>query len=438
MQGVTGRQNHDWLSFDSGIRFFLYALIFWIPYSTAVIEICVGAALFLWILKRALSQRGSTNFFNRFRPPASILNKPIAIFIVACLLSIASTVFFEQSLRNFVTKTLEWFVVYFLVLEVFNKKHHFQIAFAVLTLTALATAVDSLVQYYWTQKDFFFGHPIEPGSRATAAFKTANGLGGYWTLVIPLFLSLVWAKWKERSGADGVCWKCCWGGVVVLAIFTGSLFVTFSRGAWLGVFLGCTSLIFFKNFPQRQIFVKGGLIFLVVLGISLMSVLLIWKTGNYPKPLDRLNTAETRLDIWRDTILMIQDRPILGHGINTFMRVFQSYRTDEFRGPTYAHNCYLQLTAETGLVGLLAFIWLLSHFLSYVFEKIRKNFYQDQNLMLVSEGILAGIFAFLIHSFLDTNWYSLQLSTFWWVMMGLQIAILEMKESKACQTVSGH
>ena len=40
---------------DVVIRFFLYLLMFWLPYSSAVVEVCVVASLLLWLVKRFLS-----------------------------------------------------------------------------------------------------------------------------------------------------------------------------------------------------------------------------------------------------------------------------------------------------------------------------------------------------------------------------------------------
>jgi len=115
---------------DAFIRFFLYILIFWLPYSSAVIESCVIICFILWLLKRSILLTQKRNF-SEVKPEATFLNKPIVFFLLACMLSVTSSAFFGQSLHNFFTKTLEWFIVYFLVVEVFKNKKHIYIALAI-------------------------------------------------------------------------------------------------------------------------------------------------------------------------------------------------------------------------------------------------------------------------------------------------------------------
>jgi len=118
---------------DSTIRVFLYILIFWLPYSPAVVETCVIISLLLWVAKRlilqsAVSREGLSfkqkviDCFKKFQLAPSALNRPIAFFLAICVLSVVSGSFFENSAHNFLTKTLEWFIVYFLVVEVFQEK----------------------------------------------------------------------------------------------------------------------------------------------------------------------------------------------------------------------------------------------------------------------------------------------------------------------------
>jgi len=180
---------------DSLIRVLLYILIFWLPYSPAVIESCVILCLILWIVKRIIILYGKKRtdesikgkliwFFSAFKPERTHLDIPILYFLLACILSVTSSVFFAQSFHNFFTKTLEWFIIYFLVVEVFKDKKHITIVFGIFIFTAFSTVLDSLVQFYITNKDIFLGYVIEPGGRATAGFKTSNGLGGYLTIII--------------------------------------------------------------------------------------------------------------------------------------------------------------------------------------------------------------------------------------------------------------
>jgi len=242
---------------DSLIRFFLYALIFWLPYSNFAIEFCVITALVLWIIKRLIQfnieridQRENISLMKRlvknFKMPSSPLNLPVFIFLCACLVSVISSELYQQSFQNFLTKTCEWFVVYFLVLEVFTKKNHFKSALIIFFITSLATALNGIYQYHISHKDLFLAHSILPGGRATASFRTANGFGGYLTFAIPI--SLAYFTANKSILKDKFI-----GGFIGL-IMIWALVVTYSRGAMLGLLMGMLFFLFHVNIVKKNFF----------------------------------------------------------------------------------------------------------------------------------------------------------------------------------------
>ena len=239
---------------ENGIRFFLYVLAFWLPYSPAVVEVCVIVSIILWIIKRVVSMdlnkflNSSLRLkilyiFESFRMPRSPINQPAAWFVLIAFLSVFGSVFFLDSLSNFVTKTLEWFAIYFLVLETFTARKHFIILFMVMMVTAFSTALDSFYQYYVSYKDIFLGHKILPGGRATAAFTTPNGLAAFLSLLIPVFLGGV-----AFSGKD--FFRKAMYFLFIMSMLW-ALLITQSRGGWAGLILGgglgMAALFFFKK-----------------------------------------------------------------------------------------------------------------------------------------------------------------------------------------------
>ena len=135
-----------------------------------------------------------------------------------------------------------------------------------------------------------------------------------------------------------------------------------------------------------------------------------------------------RKKIWMDSLVMIKERPVFGHGINTYMTLFQEYRRKTWRpvydNPTYAHNCYIQIATETGLVGLTFFLWIIGRFFRRIIQSMKNQYLNEEaDLNILLMGLSAGVFAFLVQSFFDTNFYSLQLSTLFWFMMGVSVAL---------------
>lgn len=396
--------------FNWAIRLFLCLLIFWLPYSPAVIEISVITGLLLWILKRMIVGKRPNMI------PATPLNKSILFFLIVCVLSASISAFWRESLPNFLTKTLEWFIVYFLVIEAVTTRKHIYIILGVFLLTLAATALDSLVQYYVTYKDIFLGHAIEPGTRATAGFKTPNGLGAYLTGAIPIVLAWIFKRDKRLR------YRLLLSFLFILLIW--SLAVTFSRGAWLTVFLGAMFFALLYGFHRRylEFYCAFGLMLILVALVLLFGFIL---TSDWNLPALRYGTAYWRLQVWEDTFKMIQDRPLLGHGINTFMRAFEAYRSDPGTDPTYAHNSYLQLTAETGVIGLAAFLWIFRILFVWFLRPFTAYGIKNDDLIIPAMGLLSAIFAFLVQSFFDNQFYSLQLSVYLWFLVGIFVVMVK-------------
>src|SRR5438876_9431686 len=65
------------------------------------------------------------------------------------------------------------------------------------------------------------------------------------------------------------------------------------------------------------------------------------------------SSAEEGVTIWEDAVHVFNEDPILGTGFNTYAYM------GRVGGYTDTHNYYLKILIETGLVGLLIFLWLL-------------------------------------------------------------------------------
>ncbi len=408
---------------DRLICFFLYMLLFWLPYSSAVIESCVVTGLVLFVIKRIyqfvqLDKKTLKNFLVSLKPKESFLNNAIYLYLFICMISAINSVVYEIAFHGLVSKVLEWFIIYFLVLEVFTTKKRVKTALIVLMVTAFSTILDSFWQYYFSHKDIFFGHTIGLGMRATAGFKTPNGLGAYLTLFIPFSLSTVF-YWKNNISK--------WVSFFIFLLSFWSIIIAFSRGAFMGALMGLLFLIFFLRLQGKPVKKNYVFLFVAIFGILAITGILVMNSHYVVDLLNRKGTADGRLSIWLESLQLIKDRPLFGHGINTFMRIFQYYRKVPSSSPTFAHNCYIQMAVEVGIVGLVSFLVIILKLFLNQFRK-RETCYSSNNFQVLSLGLLAGIFAFLVHSFFDNNLYSLQLSAFLWYMIGLYVAMDGLKK----------
>jgi len=139
-----------------------------------------------------------------------------------------------------------------------------------------------------------------------------------------------------------------WWLVMTLGGLT--IIVSFSRVTWLvGLLIGL-GFIVLKFSKKRWRFLVGGVVlFLLLIGFYLALSL----SGQ--------ETIDQRLALAQVALKMVADRPLGGVALNNFIPLLPLY-WQPF-GTTYwlqpVHNIYLLVAAETGLTGLLVFLWLL-------------------------------------------------------------------------------
>ena len=172
-----------------------------------------------------------------------------------------------------------------------------------------------------------------------------------------------------------------------------------------------------------------SLAILVAVGVAAVAVAAM--SGNLSLDL----SSQIRLLTWRDTVPMILDRPLLGYGPANFGQSFQPYVSEALTvaltTPEGAvvpidkvHNDLLQVTADTGLLGLAAYVWI---FVSYF-----RNVYRRGGWPLIA--LSGGVLAYIIQ--LQTAFPSLDTSVAFWSLLGASVAVMRIqdRESEEPQT----
>ncbi|MFN0121218.1 MAG: O-antigen ligase family protein [Blastocatellia bacterium] len=113
------------------------------------------------------------------------------------------------------------------------------------------------------------------------------------------------------------------------------------------------------------------------------------------------NFHSSRGWIWRDTITMIAAHPWLGVGLGAYQTAYPAYsRHDGSLIVDNAHNDYLHLLAETGVIGGALALWFL---IAAVLAVARGLHSRDPLFLAVALGAGAGLAAMLTHSVFDFN-----------------------------------
>lgn len=186
----------------------------------------------------------------------------------------------------------------------------------------------------------------EQTGRATGSFSLANSFAGLLLLLLPAVAARVL---RPSTATSRVWW--IWVGLVLLV----GLVLTLSRGAWLAlaIALAVSPLLAARlSWRRRALWALSILVALFLAG---------WAIGRWV-PAARERVAQlvsdggerTRPFMWAGAWRLWLDAPITGNGAGSYNLLFERHRAEGFRDePLWAHNEYLNLLADYGLVGAL-------------------------------------------------------------------------------------
>lgn len=397
----------------------IYCLIFIIPFSKSCIEIFAGIAIVSWLIRQAVSHKTRIAYYF-YRTP---LVGPVLVFFVVCFISAIFSTNINLSIKGLFSKLSEYLLIFFVCVDTFSRKEGFRrrlnMFLAAVTFSAVLLFSDAAFQWIYG-KDFIRGYRIE---RLNACFSSPNGLAGYIIAILPVLLCMAFLGFKKKRFAIR------FGGIILYAAGMVLLSKTLSRGAWIGYITSSIFLVFTAGIMvKRKVKTIRWPVFLIIP----FMLMLFAAAGVSIKPVkERLMTIgigitanTSRLTLWKEAISIIEDFPVLGTGPNTYTSIISRYSASKITG-SYPHNSYLQMAAETGMAGLISFLWILWRFfrsgLGIFWRQIPHN-RDERNRQIALLGIMTGVLATLVHSFFDTNFFALQFAVLFWVMLGVGTA----------------
>jgi len=394
--------------------FFVYATIFLLPWSPLVdlpvrnVFLVLRFVLFVgvWIRLRKNNKSIREWLFGTKRKKGIVLFAGIAIASVL-LSSVPGNVPAYRSLA-----LLASYLAAFYAIDGWLQDRTQLVR--VLKLLMVSTIGVALFGFYQAivggYTDFYFRlyplheEALEPWvERITSFLIHFNSLAGYLNLVIPFAIaSAVLAKERALKLL----------GIVCACVAALALFLTQSRGGLLalaGVLIIAIWFLVPRMITRIKLFSGGA-----IAGILIFPFLLIH--------FERLQGVDEftefgRLAAWQAAATLFLDHPFLGIGYGNFRFVSSELVPVALPGTLEAHNLYLQLLAETGLVGFLVFATVIGAFFFFSLRVIRE---QDLLCRIIAFGVCGAITATLIHGMVDYLFnVSPQFGALFWIVLGL-------------------
>ena len=355
------------------------------------------------------------------------LNLPILLFVLIAAVSILINNSFWIGLRDFIS-FLSYFLIYFFIINNMKTKDSINFCSTIFFITASLVSLYLMVQYYGIDP---FLSSIQ---RLTSTLGNQNYVASYLGLIFPIAFSFFLIETKKIN-------KILVESVLII-IYTG-IIICHTRAIWAAIFF---SLLFFKfilSYFKINRILKDNQKWLIILFSLFLLITLIYSTSN---PLNRSpitateraistfdmqgSSLRSRLLCWQSTMDMIRDRPLFGSGLGTFPLHYLNYQADFLqRNPEYlkfsgkageTHNEYLQIWAEMGIVGLIAFILIIITFYITTINMIRKIKIVNEKIIII--GLISGITITLLHSIFSFPFHIPAVSSAFWFLIGVTMA----------------
>jgi O-antigen ligase len=332
-------------------------------------------------------------------------NKPLIIFFIFCIYCILVSIFvakdkilsFESSLFYFrigLFACLIWYLIDK------NKKILTYFYYALVVCFAVLI-VDGYIQFFSGTN--IIGLP-KSGVRISSFFGDELILGSYLSRLFPLLFALYLLKEKNQTQLYFMS--------ILFILLAGLIYISGERAAFFLFILSYVFImIFLEKFTKLKIILSVfSLILIIVLTFSFKDVKdrMISSTANTIKK--SIFTPEHD-SLIRTAYNMFLDKPVFGHGPKMFRVICkdEKYSTGVTPCMTHPHNFYVQLLAETGIIGFSFLFSAFAYVLYCAYRQLKsivlrqKRYLTDYQVCLLA-GILITVWPLTTNGNFFHNW----------------------------------
>jgi len=386
-------------------------------------DILIFLILFLWLARKIKEKKWRTINFE-----AVWIEVGIFLFLLVSGVSLLLSDNFWLSFYSW-AKLLEFGLLFLYVKYNFFKQFNLKAFLGIFIASAIFQSAIAIWQFF-AQKSLglkiFAESPIAPdilgvakiivgGKKIVRAYGLVPHPNILAAILMLAIFGLVYLFIKHYSKLN-LRLKIVFGAVLVLLSL--ALFLSFSRAVTV---IGLAALfcwlvwIFYKNkeYKKPVLFV---VILLFAIGFLLLAIYWPYVSARYDVvALGKSQAVSLRVFYNQVAWQLIKGSPFLGIGQGNFVWTFSSLALFENWIYQPVHNIYLLIAAETGILGLFAFLWFLFKIMRSVYLERR-----DTKDKLAFYCFLGVVFFLLVISFFDHFLWDLQQGQLMlWIMLGI-------------------
>ncbi len=358
------------------------------------------------------------------------LDLPIILFTLVLAISLFISQTKTVSLQEFII-FLSYILIFFLITNNLDKKKDFNLFIHLFFIISSLVSIYTIIQYYG------FDPYLSDLRSLTSTIGQKNWISNYLAMIFPVMFSYFLL---EQTKKNKVLY------FILLSILYATLMICQSRGIWISISLTIILAIYIIiKYNILKIFQKNKK-WLTLLLATFLIITVIYSTDN---PLNKSAitvpqralsifdeqdpSINTRILMWRTTFEMIKDKPIFGSGIGTFKMNYLNYQAEFLKDNPYyikysgkageAHNEYIQMWSELGIIGLWIFLLIIFVFYKLVWEFLKEE--KDNKKKLTCLGLFLGINCFLIHSLFTFPLHVPALGSTFFIIFGLTVVYIK-------------
>jgi putative inorganic carbon (hco3(-)) transporter len=261
--------------------------------------------------------------------------------------------------------------------------------------------------------------------RAAGSFNQPNPYAGYLGLTLPVAVSLALWGWQrfvtpgQEAATRQQFFRWALYASAVAGIVALGLLASWSRGGWLGATAGVVLVISFRSRRALILSIAGGLLLFALIliggltpnwipapvaerladlpayfGVGLMEVVA------QPVTDDNFAVIE-RLAHWIAALRMWEISPWLGIGPGNYVTIYAEVNLPQWEDPLgHAHNIYLNVLAESGLIGLAAYLLFWGLVIGWLWRQLAATSGNSWESAL-QIGVLGMVLHLSVHNFFD-------------------------------------
>lgn len=348
----------------------------------------------------------------------------IILIMTASIISVFIAPDFYKALGLWRAYFLEPILIFLIFIQTINNKKDFRkILFA---LGVSAFIISAFAIYQKITGKFIpepMWRPIE-SRRVTSFYTSPNAVGLFLAPITMIYIGWL----KDKKNILSSLWK-----IFILLISLLAIFFTVSEGTWAGLLIATLVFLFFylkqkvknKN-CVKKITITATVLFLLVIILNPLYFNFVQEKFNQAI---QSKSAQNRLILWQGSWDFLNKDPknfIAGAGIFGFPKVQDAFRDPlQIETHIYPHNIFLNFWLDLGLLGVIAFAWLIVSFLKKSYKLIKK--YKSPLII----GLASSMITVLVHGLIDVPYFKNDLALLFWIIIGLvTIKNLLLKQEK--------